>query len=68
MLTVWLLHVRPHHAHFGLSFLFPVAIAGVLASTWTPWPALAVGLVLAAFLTTELWLANRRYRRLAAHG
>jgi low temperature requirement protein LtrA len=68
MLTVWLLHVRPHHARFGLSFLFPVAIAGVLASTWTPWPALAVGLVLAAFLTTELWLANRRYRRLAAHG
>ena len=66
LLTVWLLHVRPHHVRFGLSFLFPVAIAGVLASTVAPWPVLSVGLVLAAFLAIELWLANRRYRRLAA--
>jgi len=65
MLTVWLLHVRPHHARFGLSFLFPIAIAGVLAATWAPWPVLAVGLVVAAFLAVELWLANRRYRMLA---
>jgi low temperature requirement protein LtrA len=64
LLTVWLLHVRPHHARFGLSFLFPVAIAGVLASTVAPWPVLSVGLVLAAFLAIELWLANRGYRRL----
>lgn len=65
LLTVWLLHVRPHHARFGLSLLFPVAIAGVIASTFAPWPALSVGLVLAAFLGVELRLADRRFRRIA---
>ena len=65
LLMIWLLHVRPHHTRLGLSLLFPVAITGVLASTFAPWPVLAVGLVLAAFLGVELWLANRRYWRAA---
>jgi low temperature requirement protein LtrA len=63
MLTVWLLHVRPHHARFGLSFLFPLAIGGVLLAALCPWPVPSVAVVMAAFLTIELWLANRRYRR-----
>ena len=62
LLAVWLLHVRLHHARLGLSALFPAAIAGVLASTFAPWPVLSVGLVLAAFLGVELWRANRRSR------
>jgi low temperature requirement protein LtrA len=65
LLAVWLLHVRPHRLRFGLSLLFPVAIAGVLAAMYAASPVLAVGLVLAAFLATELWLADRRYRQLA---
>ena len=63
--TVWLLHVRPHHARLGLSYLFPVAIAGVLASTFSPWPVPSIGVIISTFLGTELWLADRRYRRFA---
>lgn len=62
LLTVWLLHVRPHHARLGLSFLFPVAIAGVLLATFCPWPVPSIAFVLATFLAVELWLADRRYR------
>jgi low temperature requirement protein LtrA len=65
LLTVWLLHVRPHHARLGLSLLFPVAIAGVLLAIFCPWPVPSIAAVLAAFLATELSLANRRYRQLA---
>jgi hypothetical protein len=66
MTTLWILHVRPHHARHGLSLLFPLAIAAVLASTFCPWPVPAIGAVVATFLGIELWLADRRYRRLAA--
>ena len=66
LLTVWLLHVRPHHARLGLSFLFPVAIAGVLLATLCPWPVPSIAVVMTAFLGTELWLADRRYGREAA--
>jgi low temperature requirement protein LtrA len=62
LLTVWLLHVRPHRARLGLSFLFPVAIAGVLAATLCPWPVPSIATALAVFLAIELWLSNRRYR------
>lgn len=65
LLMMWLLQVRPHHTQFGVSLLFPIAIAAVLASTFARWPVLAVGLVLTAFLGVELWLANRRYRQAA---
>jgi low temperature requirement protein LtrA len=63
LLAVWLLHVRPHHARLGLPVLFPVAIALVLAATCSGAPVLAIGVVLAAFLGVELWLADRRYRQ-----
>jgi low temperature requirement protein LtrA len=66
LLTVWLLHVRPHHARLGLSMLFPLAIGGVLAATLCPWPVPTIAAVLAAFLGVELWLADRRYRRQSA--
>lgn len=66
MLAVWLLHVLPHRTSLGKSLLFPVAIAGTLAATFAPWPALAVGLVIATFLALELTLADRRYRSQAA--
>lgn len=62
LLTVWLLHVRPHHARLGLTFLFPAAIVGVLVATFAPWPVPAIGAVVAVFLAIELWLANRRFR------
>ena len=66
LLTVWILHVRPHLPWLGLSFLFPVAITGVLAATFSSWPAPTVGAVLAVFLGVELWLANRRFKRLVS--
>ncbi|HKX57818.1 MAG TPA: low temperature requirement protein A [Steroidobacteraceae bacterium] len=65
LLTVWLLHVRPHHARLGLSFLFPFAIAGVLAAGYCPWPVPSIAVVIVTFLGIELWLADRRYRRQA---
>jgi len=65
LLTVWLLHVRPHHARLGLSLLFPIAIAGVLLAIFCPWPVPSIAAVLAAFLGTELWLADRRYLQLS---
>ncbi len=64
LLTVWLLHVRPHHARLGLSMLFPIAIAAVLLATFCPWPVPTIAAVLAAFLATELWLADRRFKQL----
>ena len=66
MTMVWLLHVRPHHARLGLSFLFPVAIVLVLAATFCPWPVPAIGAIVTAFLGIELWQADQRYRRLPA--
>jgi low temperature requirement protein LtrA len=65
LLMVWLLHVLPHRTLLGKSLLFPVAIGLVLAATFARWPVTAVGLVLAAFLGLELWLANRRFRQAA---
>ena len=66
LLMVWLLQVRPNLQRHGLSIGFPLAIAGVLAATLCPWPVPSVGIVLAAFLGIELWLADRRYREQAA--
>ncbi len=63
LLTVWLLHVRPHLPGMGLSLLFPIAIAGVLGAIFSSWPVPVVAVVLALFLGVELWLADRRYRQ-----
>jgi len=57
--------VRPHHARLGLSFLFPLAISGVLAASFCTWPVPSIAAVLVTFLGVELWLADRRYRRQA---
>jgi hypothetical protein len=65
MMTVWLLHVLPHHPRLGLSYLFPVAIAAALAATFCPWPVPTIGIIVATFLGIELWQADRRYRRRA---
>ena len=56
---------EPHHARLGLSFLFPFAIAGVLAASYCPWPVPSIAVVLVTFLGIELWVADRRYRRQA---
>ncbi|MEV6107863.1 low temperature requirement protein A [Streptomyces sp. NPDC051940] len=49
VLTVWLLHLRPHHAGGLLhAALFPAAAALILVMTFTSQPVLLTGLILAA--------------------
>jgi len=48
LLTVWALHVRPHHSGRVWDALFPVTAGVVLVVGFTSEPVFAIGLVLAA--------------------
>jgi low temperature requirement protein LtrA len=54
VLTVWLLHQRPHHTGIAHQVLPPAAAALVLAATVTPQPALLTGLVLVALVALSV--------------
>lgn len=51
LITVWAVHVRPHHGGAAERIVFPAAAAGVLAATFTAAPALVAGVLLAAVVT-----------------
>ncbi|ATL25069.1 low temperature requirement protein A [Streptomyces formicae] len=46
LVTVWAVHLRPHLTTAADRAPYPVAVFGLLAATFTPWPALAAGAVL----------------------
>ncbi|WAL93265.1 low temperature requirement protein A [Streptomyces sp. Je 1-369] len=46
LITVWAVHLRPHLTTAAERAPYPVAAFGLLAATFTPWPALAAGAVL----------------------
>ncbi|MBX7553896.1 low temperature requirement protein A [Streptomyces sp. tea 10] len=48
LITVWMVHLRPHQRSVAERILFPLAAAGVLAAAWSPAPALVAGVVLAS--------------------
>ncbi len=59
LLTVWILHVRPHRVGPARTAAFPAAAALVLAATPTGQPVLATGLLLAALVAVSVLLAAR---------
>ncbi|WP_131768157.1 hypothetical protein [Candidatus Protofrankia californiensis] len=54
LLSVWLLHVRPHRRGARYDAGFPVAVGVILAATTAPWP---FALPLTAAATTALVVA-----------
>ena len=47
LLTVWVVHLRPHQRSVAERIPFPVAAVGVLSAAWSPEPALLAGGLLA---------------------
>ncbi|HWM37139.1 MAG TPA: low temperature requirement protein A, partial [Streptomyces sp.] len=62
VLTVWTLHLRPHHTGFLHSAVFPVAALLVLAATFTGQPVLITGLVMVATVAASVIVALRKLR------
>lgn len=62
VLTVWALHLRPHHTGFLHSAVFPVAALLVLAATFTGQPVLITGLVMVATVAMSVLIALRKLR------
>ncbi|MQA87920.1 MAG: low temperature requirement protein A [Streptosporangiales bacterium] len=54
LLTLWILHLRPHHSGLPHQIMPPTGAALVLASTAAPQPVLVAGLLLAALVVTSL--------------
>ncbi|MFI7299422.1 low temperature requirement protein A [Streptomyces sp. NPDC050121] len=50
LITVWLVHLRPHQRSLAERIPFPVAAVGVLAAAWSPVPALIAGVLLAGLV------------------
>ncbi|MEU0804340.1 low temperature requirement protein A [Streptomyces sp. NPDC005970] len=50
LITVWLVHLRPHQRSLAERVPFPLAAVGVLAAAWSPAPALVTGVLLAGLV------------------
>ncbi|MER6089904.1 low temperature requirement protein A [Streptomyces bluensis] len=50
LITVWVVHLRPHQRNVAERILFPGAAAGVLVAAWSPAPALLAGVLLAGMV------------------
>ncbi|WP_049575945.1 low temperature requirement protein A [Streptomyces sp. SBT349] len=59
VLTLWLLHVRPHHMGHWHTGLFPAAALLVLATTFTAAPVLLTGTVMTALVVSGFLTARR---------
>jgi low temperature requirement protein LtrA len=57
--AMWVVHLRQHDESRLRGVLMGVASVAVLASTLTPLPELAAGLLLAALVTAMVWLNTR---------
>jgi len=56
LITVWFLHLRPHHARPTHNALFPAVAFLVLAAAFTAVPVLVAGLLLAALVAASIVL------------
>jgi low temperature requirement protein LtrA len=54
LLTLWALHLRPHHTGRVHAALPPITAALILASTMTPQPVLITGLLMTALVVISL--------------
>ncbi|MFE3650035.1 MULTISPECIES: low temperature requirement protein A [unclassified Streptomyces] len=50
LITVWVVHLRPHQRSRAERIPFPVAAVGVLAAAWSPAPVLLAGVLLAGLV------------------
>ncbi|MFG3026382.1 low temperature requirement protein A [Streptomyces sp. NPDC048254] len=50
LITVWVVHLRPHQRSLAERIPFPVAAVGVLAAAWSPVPALIAGVLVAGLV------------------
>ncbi|MFD8219127.1 low temperature requirement protein A [Streptomyces sp. NPDC059697] len=50
LITVWMVHLRPHQRSVAERIPFPVAVVGVLAAAWSPAPAPVAGVLLAGLV------------------
>ncbi|MEE6264288.1 low temperature requirement protein A [Streptomyces diastatochromogenes] len=50
LITVWVVHLRPHQRSRAERTPFPVAAVGVLAAAWSPAPVLLAGVLLAGLV------------------
>ncbi|MGW8969970.1 low temperature requirement protein A [Streptomyces platensis] len=50
LITVWVVHLRPHQRSLAERIPFPLAAAGVLTAAWSPAPALVAGVLLACLV------------------
>ncbi|MEW2622935.1 low temperature requirement protein A [Streptomyces sp. NPDC048106] len=50
LITVWVVHLRPHQRSLAERIPFPVAAVGVLVAAWSPVPALLAGVLMAALV------------------
>ncbi|MFI2203330.1 low temperature requirement protein A [Streptomyces sp. NPDC020192] len=62
LITVWMVHLRPHQRRVAERILFPLAAAGVLAAAWSPAPALVAGVVLASLVAVVTRRGSRAGR------
>ncbi|MFH8682075.1 low temperature requirement protein A [Streptomyces lydicus] len=50
LITVWVVHLRPHQRSLAERIPFPLAAVGVLMAAWSPAPALVAGVLLASLV------------------
>ena len=65
--AMWAVHLRQHDESRLRAVLMGAAALAVLASTLTPLPELATGLLLAALVTVMVWLNTRNGRTSTLH-
>lgn len=57
--TLWVLHIRPHHAPLYHAILMPAAAGAILAASFSPWPLFVSGLICSALVAISVALSAR---------
>jgi low temperature requirement protein LtrA len=66
LIALWAVVVRMHDASPRTRMPYAIAVASVLAATWTPRPELAAGVICALLLTAELRLTSKSHGTVGA--
>ncbi|MBK8205532.1 MAG: low temperature requirement protein A [Planctomycetes bacterium] len=59
LLSVWAVQIRPHRPTSILSGAFLVTALAVVLAAWTPWPTLAIGLLLALLVAPGVLVTHK---------